>query len=270
MPQKIAIVLGHSHIGALTSAIKRRTFEAAPPGADGLHLLLFAAWNHDGDPPYVVPDGADGDVFNPAILASAWAAAATAAPGGEASFVTLFGGNAHFVLALMRHERPFDFVLPEGPSLPLDPAAEILPSGFVTTMLQQQMDRYLYQLFQLRRAVTAPIHALVPPPPIGEDAFITDRLDAFFLLNAPRRELSPPALRLKMWVLQRRLLKDLCEAQQVRAVDPPVEARTAQGFLDPSCYGTDATHGGPRYGDLLLEQLERLFDAPLVSFAVFE
>ena len=72
-----------------------------------------------------------------------------------------------------------------------------------------------------------------------------------------------------MWVLQRRLLRRLAESQEVEVMDPPIEARTADGFLAPDCFGTDATHGGPRYGDLVIAQLERRLGARLTSVTSF-
>lgn len=266
MPRKATIVLGHSHIGALTAAIAKRSVQAADRPDDGMHVAIFESWAFDGDPPFVTKTAEGEDVFNPAIVAAAHAACAGH---GWPLFLTLFGGNAHTVLSLMQHQRPFDFVLPEAPDLPLAAQTEILPAGYVQALLQRQMDPYLYQLYQLRRAVSDRILAVAPPPPIGDDRFIADRLDAFFRQNFSDRALSPPALRRKMWLLQTRLQKRLCDEIQVGLAEPPSESWTPDGFLDPACYGQDATHGGPRYGELLLQQIEQLNEAPIVSWSTF-
>jgi hypothetical protein len=266
VPRKATIVLGHRHIGALTSAIANRRFETADQTADGVHVALFEAWAFNGDPPYVTKTADGEDIFNPDIVAAAHAACAGC---DWPVFVTLFGGNAHSVLSLMQHQRPFDFVLPEAADLPVDLEAEILPAAYVQAVLQAQMDRYLYQLYQLRRAVSDRILALAPPPPIGDDAFIAGKLDAFFHQNFAGRALAAPALRRKMWLLQTRLQKRLCNEIQVGLIEPPEESRTPDGFLAPACYGHDATHGGARYGELLLQQIEELHGAPIVSYSTF-
>ena len=262
---KLAILLGHSHIGALTGAINHR--DRTLPSASGpLHFAMYEAWNFQGNPPYVVHADQGRDRFNPAILA---AVDALAAAHGEPTFVTMFGGNEHTVLALVRHRRPFDFILPEAPDLPCTPGVELVPCAYVERILKSLMEPYLYQLYLLRQAVPGPILALEPPPVNGDNSYLESRLDAFFLANSDIREISPSPLRRKMRLLQRRLLKTICDDNQVTMLPPPAAALTPDGFLDPSCYGPDATHAGGRYGELLLRQVEASTGGTLRTWSTF-
>ncbi len=251
----------------MISAIERRTVpRGGAPQEGGLHLALFEAWTFGGEPPYVAEEGAGPAIFRPDLVAAArMACAACESP----AFMTFFGGNAHLILGLMRRSPPFDFVMPGVAQGPPDPDTDLLPLRYVQSALDDEMGPYLRQLGLLRQAVEERICAFAPPPPIGDDSFVIDRLDPYFAYRWTRRELSPATLRSKMWLLQTAVQRQFCARHGVELIEPPPDAWTVDGFMAPACYGQDATHGGPHYGELVLRQIEVLCGAPMTSWSTF-
>jgi hypothetical protein len=265
LPTKLAIIIGHSHIGALTHALARRDTSVSDERAP-LHVGLYEAWKYNGEPPYLTkaPDGTDH--FNPAILASV---AGLEAGRSEASFFTLFGGNGHSVVALVRHPRPFDFVLPEAPDLPLDPDAELVPVRYVGSILQGLLDPFLYQLYCLRKATQSPVLAFEAPPVNGDADYLSPRLDAFFTQGGGDRMIGAKHMRLKTRLLQTQLQARICTENGIELIPPPAASLDPEGFMVPECYGSDATHAGEFYGELLLHQIEARMDAQIRSWSTF-
>jgi len=113
------LVLGNSHLTALAQAYALRCQQnSAPP------RLEFVRFN---DPRFA-------GALHAEALAAVLQEKLLAGP--YDLYVSMVGGNDHSVLGMLNHPRLFDFVLPEAPDLPMEPAAEIIPAGLLRAELQ--------------------------------------------------------------------------------------------------------------------------------------
>jgi hypothetical protein len=112
---------------------------------------------------------------------------------------------------------------------------------------------------KIRGAARCAVFHLAPPPPKQDVDHILSNPDSDFTkAGILENGVSPAPLRLKLWELQMRVLRKLCEEWDVGLVPPPGEAVDSSGFLKRDYYAKDATHANAAYGELVLRQLERL------------
>ena len=248
MAQKAVILLGHSHLGAILDALHRRPLPETP--VEEHHYYFHDVWAHNTQ--YADSDGKGGVVFNGQVLNNI---KHIVPPKLEHVYVTFFGGNGHVVLALSKHPCPFDFVLPEHPDLPLELGAELVPCGYLSRLLLDQMGPYAWQLVALRQAISGKIYCVETPPPCGDDEYLCTHLGSY--IPDPRNIIGA-ALRWKMWRLHSRLLRDICDANNIEFVPVPNNVCDSRGFLAPEAFGEDATHGNAWYGEQLLCRLDLL------------
>jgi hypothetical protein len=175
--------------------------------------------------------------------------------------VSVIGGNQYAVFGTIQHPQPFDFFLPGSDPGEADPGVDLIPF------------RPLYQYFSeslrlgdgqtiaaLRNSTKAQIVHLLAPPPKGENEYIEKHHDTLFAAaGISSLGVSPPALRMKFWELQNRAIEEICKELGVQTLAPPADAADPDGFLRRAFYAGDATHANGRYGELVLQQLERRF-----------
>jgi hypothetical protein len=169
---------------------------------------------------------------------------------------SMIGGAAHNVMGMLVHPRRFDFVLPTQPSLPLDPAAEILPALAVRRVLQSQTAEYLALMSEVRRLCRNDMWHIESPPPYAD----AGRMHAdvpWGMYPGMCREISPAALRYKLWRLHSHIVDEWCREAGVRFVPCPSETIDENGFMLPTYYG-DGAHANVSYGERVLEQMRRL------------
>jgi hypothetical protein len=170
---------------------------------------------------------------------------------------SVIGGNVHNALALLRHERPFDFHLSGEVSPALHPEAERVPEALVAEALRvgQAPDR----------ARLAALHAVVGPfvhvesvPPLRDDRLIAAAADRYFVERGiTPQTVAPAGLRYRMWRLASRLMRHAVEELGCGWLPVPVEVCDDDGFLRPELAG-DATHGNGDYAELVIRALEEL------------
>jgi hypothetical protein len=241
MARRRIIVFGDSHVHALQEAVRHRSAKGRQSHFDIRRLLKEKGGKSIGD------TSVDEIVE---IVRSL---------GPDDVLVTVVGGNQHAVFSTIQHPQPFDFLAPGDEPDGLAEDAEIIPF------------RALYEYFAsgirsgdadfikaLRTATAAKVIHLIAPPPKGDNSFIEDYHDTRFAEeDIASLGVSSPALRMKFWQLQNRVIERLCEELGVETLLPPEAARDADGFLARGCYAKDATHANENYGELVLEQLER-------------
>lgn len=169
---------------------------------------------------------------------------------------SMIGGGAHGVLGLLVHPRRFDFVLPEQPLLPLDPAAEILPALAVRRMLESLMADYLVLMSQVRQLCVGPMFHIESPPPYANAV----RMHAdvpWGMFPGMCHEISPAHFRYRLWCLHSQITGEWCAAAGVTFVRCPSEAIDENGFMLEPYYG-DGAHANVAYGELVLEQMRSL------------
>ena len=240
------LVIGQSHVAALRDAARvRRERDPAAPRTRVIHT---------GEPAYAPDIVGDGDAARlaPPLVEAVRDQIARHDP----LLVSVTGGNAHNVLGLIRHHRPFDFRLSQEPSPPLDPTAELLVEGLVSATLARMMARDMARLHALR-ALVGPFVHVESPPPVRDDRFIAAAADLHFRnAGIARLGISPAGLRFRLWRLACRLFRAEVEGLGCRFLTVPDEVKDEDGFLLPGL-ADDATHGNARYGNILIEALQR-------------
>ena len=169
--------------------------------------------------------------------------------------LSLIGGSAHTVLGMVEHPRPFDFVLPSDPELPVDEAREIVPAEAVRAKLAEIAAPYFEVLPALLDAAAAPVIQLQPPPPVADEARIAPHVPWTLFPGQPRA-VAPKWLRYKLWRLHGELIAATCARLGIRFAPAPDEAKDGEGFLEAR-YDQDGAHANAAYGALVLAKLRQ-------------
>ena len=176
--------------------------------------------------------------------------------------VSMIGGNQHAVYSTIQHPRPFDFFNPDVESMD-EGVVEIIPYR----ALEDVFDKGLRMgdgrsLEALRSATVARVVHILPPPPKHDNEHIVQNHETMFAKDLPEQGVSSPELRLKFWMLQKRVLMQICGELGIEVMMPPAQTVDEAGFLRPDFYAKDATHGNWLYGERVLREIERLYLAP--------
>lgn len=230
-PRAVPKLIGHSH--------SQQIFDAAADA--GFALEGYNFWV--APQPAIAPDKSG---FHPEIAQRL----------AEGPVFSAVGGTVHNIIGLVRHPEPFDFVLPEQPDLPMDPAATVLPVAAVIAAIMARQQEYLDIIGLVRRTARGRVYHLEPPPPLRDSGKILADVPWMFFENLTS-EVSPAPLRYKLWRLATRVVRDYCELHDVGFVAFPHEAADTSGYLRPEYYG-DAMHVNRAYGALVLEQIRAL------------
>jgi hypothetical protein len=169
--------------------------------------------------------------------------------------LSVIGGAAHTVLGMVEHPRPFDFVLPADPDLPVDEAREIVPAEAVRAKLTELAQPYFETLPALLDAAAAPVIQIQPPPPVADESRIAPHVPWGLFPGQPQR-IAPKWLRYKLWRLHGELIAAACARLGIAFLPAPEAAQDAEGFLDAG-YDEDGAHANAAYGALVLEQVMR-------------
>jgi hypothetical protein len=245
------LVVGQSHVAAIRAAAKTHR-EAFPdePRTRVIHTLEETyAPEFEG----VVDRDYSGAHFGPKLRAAIEDQIARHAP----RVASVVGGNVHNALTLMRHPRPFDFLLPGEDGPPPDEGAELIPEALVRATLAQKLQPDFARLRALREIAGPFVHA-ESPPPIRDDAFIAARAEAWFRERAGGEiAVAGAGLRWRMWRLTSRLLRDAVEGLGGHFLPVPPAVRDAEGFLRLD-FAADPTHGNEAYGEALIRAIEHI------------
>jgi hypothetical protein len=255
MPISVAIV-GHSHSGCVLAALGAgRPYWEAPEGLQirGVNLAQLVqrlALNpleqtvfEEGAPPRV----------HPAVLDEVAPLLESESP---VHFVSMLGGNGHNIVGLIRHDIPFDFVLPEAPHLPLEAGAQLLPYAVMRTLLERRLHFERSTMIAFRAYYPGPFVHLESPPPPRDDQFVATSLDEYFK-SRPAGSIVSAALRYKLWRLHSTIVERTCQELGITFVKAPAEACDSDGFLVRRAYG-NATHANAWYGGRVLHQIATL------------
>ncbi|MET0376653.1 MAG: hypothetical protein ABW128_20665 [Rhizorhabdus sp.] len=241
------LVIGQSHVAAIRSAAKARR-EADP---DRLRTRVI----HTLEPRYAPELMEEGDhaIFTPALIDAVRDQIDRHTP----LVASASGGNVHNGFALIRHPRPYDFLLSDEDGPPLDPEAEPISEALVRAALEDGLARDHIRLREISR-LCGEVVQLESPPPLADNAVIAAQADAYFQ-NRDIAELgvASAGLRYKIWRLHSRIVAGYCAKLGMRFLPVPRETRDDRGFLLPQ-FGGDATHGNLAYGEAVIRQLEAL------------
>ena len=168
--------------------------------------------------------------------------------------VSVVGGSAHDIIGLAQHPRPFDFVLPEQPDLPLDPHAEIIAADALLETIRLKMEDEQLDLVRLLAAPGRRVVHVESPPPSAPDARLTEEMGMMPYAPEPHLGPSPVWLRYKLWRLHSAIVRQACEAAGVEFLPHPDAALVDGCYLQPQFYQRPC-HANAAYGELVFRQL---------------
>ena len=221
------VCIGHSHAAAVAQAAQAQGRDVDP--------ILF--WSEAGS---VGDDGA---------LRSDLAERVRRAH----KVVACVGGSSAVVIGLVEHHRPFDFVLPSEPDLPLDPARELVPVDAVRYALAAEEAKYTPLLEQVKALSSGPVVQIESPPPVHDSDFIAGFVPWSLWPDQPQA-VSPPALRYKLWRLCSEVVAANCAKLGVIFQSAPKASLDGAGFMAPGL-SSDGIHGDASYGHLVWGEL---------------
>jgi hypothetical protein len=167
--------------------------------------------------------------------------------------ITAVGGSSAGVIGLVEHHRPFDFVLPSEPDLPLDPARELAPADAVRAALAAEEAKYTPLLAQVRDLNPGEVVQVEAPPPVHDSEFIA-RFVPWGLWPDQPQAVSPPVLRYKLWRLSCEVIADICARLGVNYQPAPKASLDDACFMRPGL-SSDGIHGDVNYGHLVWREL---------------
>ncbi len=224
------VVIGHSHTENVTAA-------AASAGV-ALDVLNF--WH------LPEPFETEGDKLRlkPALRARLLA-----------PVFSLIGGAVHQDVGLVVHPRPFDFIWPGNPDLPVTEGAEIIPFDAVQAAMLDRTQHFRDIMSAVRAATDGPVFQMESPPTYENEELPHD--DAgFFHFFGKDAAFSPAWLRYKLWRVHSAIIAAHCDAEGITFIPHPPESVTPAGFLREAFHGTPA-HANQAYGALVLAQMQR-------------
>ena len=185
--------------------------------------------------------------------------------GADACFFA-FAGNMHNVLGVVNHPVPFDFDLDAECSAgyearigTLAKDREIIPFQQMKQAMQARIAQNLTsRLKAMAAAAKVPCFVLQAPPPLGSE----DHMRAHpskFKQEMDARGISPPNIRLKLWLLQSRCIQETASECGATVVPVPPDSVREDGLLrEDYSSEKDPTHGNTRYGAAVLAQIMAL------------
>ena len=240
------VLIGHSHCYAILSAYDMAAWERTGP----VRIHRFFLMDEEYQPTLLL-----GERLNPELLRRL--SETLSSRPVCAAFLSV-DGNAHTVFALVKHPRPFDFVLSELPDLPLDETAEVVPEAFVRAALHERLGMTERIMAALRRSVNVPLYHIESVPPVPSDGHILQTQEPIFweTLRLDELGVAPASLRFKLWRLHSELVGAICRRHDIGFVAAPAETQDKDGFMaEQAWFPRDATHGNQWYGSRVLRQI---------------
>jgi len=243
------LVVGQSHIAAVRAAAKAHR-EAFPdePRTRVIHTLEpVHAPEFEGE--------VEGDHANARFGAKLRAAIEDQIARHQPRVASVLGGNAHNALALVRHPRPFDFMLSDEKGPPRDEGAELIPEGLIRATLLERLRPDFARLHALY-AIVGPFIHVESPPPVRDGDYISANAERSFRDRVAGEVVAAGmGVRWRMWRLSSRLLRDAVERMGGHFLAVPAETQDADGFLRMD-YAADPTHGNQAYGEAVIRAIE--------------
>lgn len=238
------LVIGQSHVAAVRDAARaRRERHPERPRTRVIHTL---------EPRY---GGEFADAARTSYSAGLIAAIEDQITRHRPRVASVIGGNAHNALALMRHPRPFDFLLPDGSGPPPDAGSELIPFGQMRAALETRLETDLARLRACEAAAGSFLH-LESPPPLRDGDYITAHAEPWFRDAAGATVVAAGiGVRWRAWRLASQILREAVEELGCRYLPVPPEAQDPDGFLQP-WLAADPTHGNEAYGEILIRAIE--------------
>ena len=243
------LAFGHSHLGALQQAYVESTKDVPPPERKARFFRL----NTKGFQPNFVTTNGKNDLAPDlkqrlkSILNK-----------NDPKVVLLSAmGNGYNTLAMLQHPKPFNFYWPE---MDFDETglekAEEIPFDLIKTQVKDIADNEALVFWREFNALAkCPIYLLLPPPPVKEESHIRAYPGAFGE-RVQKYGISPPGLRLKMYMLYMQVLGEAVKGSNTKVIEAPLAALSG-GYLAEPYRAHDPTHANAAYGALILDDIRQ-------------
>lgn len=257
----VALLVGASHANALKRA--NETFETDTSS----FVFRVLAHGTDGLPGGATVFRADGQPMLSPIIHKALATYRRRKPTPRVWLVSALSGNEANRLSLLRHPEAFDFVDPFHPGEPVDPTARLLPYDLLVDVMQRHLEGLERALGLFVRQSVEGVVQIAPPPPLCGAEQVRGLLSERTINAALRRgatkddiEISPDSSRLRMWRLESRVTRAICERLGVHYLAPTNALIDDDGFRGLDSAG-DAIHGNAKWGTAILDEAANLIKA---------
>jgi hypothetical protein len=234
-----AVVLGHSHTNAIAqAAIEQRRQDIS------VHRLHAKDRSEEA-------------------LSTGEAVELVSSLGPDSCVFLAVLGAYHNVLGLLRAGQDFDFLV-HGSDIP-DPNAQVrVPHRAIVSAFAEQFARQ-DKIENLIAAAKCPVHLLSAPPPKRSNDFILQRFmgqkkQVYRGRSVKEVGIERAESRLKLWLLEERLMADWARSRGMQFLPPPPAAFDDSGFLREDCYSEDVTHANARYGALVIDQITAIIE----------
>lgn len=168
---------------------------------------------------------------------------------------SVVAGNENHALTLLKHERPFDVIIPTRPELPASMQSEIIPFHAFEAILRQSALLWWPLIGCIRRTTGRRLVQIEVVPPIPDNQHIAEKLDPFFKRAALNPEISEKYLRLKAWLTLSQVIQELAATDDVEYLNVPPSMLDDEGFLCRDGWFNDATHGSVTYSAHVVHRL---------------
>jgi hypothetical protein len=171
-------------------------------------------------------------------------------------------GNQYLGDFFFAPEEPFDLILANRPSLPVQAGARLVPENLVREHQRPALAQLEGVIRRLQAQPGCQVLLGATPPPkedgealralMAQEGYFRERLDA---LNAGEIAVTPSVVLLKLWSVQQDLMADIARANGVDYLPAPAGAQDAMGFLRPEYWAGDVTHANAAYGILFMDAI---------------
>jgi hypothetical protein len=247
--------LGHSHLGALSSA-----YENVEPHS-GLTFELTRYQFLRVDRPHIVHVENRGWCYNQEIERDILDLLENTKP---AAVAILLQGEQAVSSGLIAPVRPYDFFFPQEVGYIPDPNSEIIPFDIIFNICKNKF-RLIADFLDLIVDRLPPIaFALCPPPIVGDTKFIlnSDTSHEGISSHIAKFGLPSTSWRLRVWKVHVMALRAVYTDRKIAFIDPPAESFGEDGCLRTE-FRSDVFHANAAYGQLLLNQINRLVEQQL-------
>ena len=169
--------------------------------------------------------------------------------------VTSLIGTLHNIIGLFNHEHPFVLAANANGAIEASPDTQIIPQNVMRDVFREHVEgsQFFQQMVEAARCLV--VH-FIPPPP--KEAFAKGGKSRIVDGVAVQLEYAPRYSRLALWKLEEQLVANYLSGLKVYHYSVPLHASTPEGFLASAYHANDATHANAAFGELLLQDFERM------------
>jgi hypothetical protein len=245
-----SLIFGHSHVWSIKRALGQADYA---PQAEGYESRVLLCGTNEFPGSLISFSDAGKEMINPCLL-SQLNQIKDVDP-SRTTLVSMVQGNYYNIVGLVQDGEAFDFVIPGREELPMLPDAKIIPFGAIWETVEREtleLEAFLRRLTKLKYAGVIHVNA---PPPIKSSEFIREELAKKGSADSNGIQVTDPAVRLKLWIVQRRVLETLGRRLKFSCIHFPPDTVEGGGFLRKP-FWKDAVHANEKYAALLLRQIE--------------